>query len=395
MEAIKMEGNVPEIRLKGFTGAWVQRELRDVADFFNEKRIPIDSTLRTSGEYPYYGATGIIDYVNDYIFDGEYVLLAEDGANIINRNSPIAYLTQGKFWLNNHAHIMKMKNGDNCFLLQLLERQNYSNLNTGTAQPKLNGEVVKKIMLTLPQKEEQIAIGKFFRTLDSNITLHQQKLDGLKNLKKGYLQQMFPQAGETVPKIRLKGFTEPWEERKLGDIAEIVGGGTPDTKNLEYWGDEIDWYTPAEIGKQIYVDGSRRKITTLGLRKSSAVMLPVGTVLFTSRAGIGNTAILEKAGATNQGFQSIVPNKNDLDSYFIFSKTHELKRYGETVGAGSTFIEVSGKQMAVMSLLIPTLPEQIAIGNFFRNLDNQITAQSQKVEQLKQLKAAYLQKMFV
>jgi len=202
------------------------------------------------------------------------------------------------------------------------------------------------------------------------------KLESLKELKKAYLQQMFPQAGETVPRVRFAGFTEPWEQRKLGDVAEVVGGGTPDTNTPEYWGGEIDWYTPAEIGEQIYVRDSRRKITSLGLRKSSAVMLPVGAVLFTSRAGIGNTAVLEKAGATNQGFQSIVPNKGELDSYFIFSRTHELKRYGEAVGAGSTFIEVSGKQMALMSLLIPTLPEQIVIGEYFRTLDELIKLHS-------------------
>ena len=144
-----------------------------------------------------------------------------------------------------------------------------------------------------------------------------------------------------APAIRFKGFTHAWEQRKLGEVANVVGGGTPDTNTPEYWSGEIDWYAPAEIGEQIYVTGSRRKITALGLQKSSATMLPIGTVLFTSRAGIGNTAILDKEGATNQGFQSIVPRENELDSYFIFSRTHELKRYGETVGAGSTFVEVS------------------------------------------------------
>lgn len=87
-------------------------------------------------------------------------------------------------------------------------------------------------------------------------------------------------------------------------------------------------------------------------------MLPVGTVLFTSRAGIGNTAILIKEGCTNQGFQSIVPHETELDSYFIFSRTHELKCYGETNGAGSTFVEVSGKQMAKMPILLPSIKEQ-------------------------------------
>jgi len=159
----------------------------------------------------------------------------------------------------------------------------------------------------------------------------------------------------------------------LGDVADIIGGGTPNTSIIEYWGDEIDWYAPAEIGEQIYLTGSQKKITEIGLQHSSARILPVGTVLFTSRAGIGNTAILTKIGATNQGFQSIVPHKNELDSYFIFSRTHELKRYGETVGAGSTFTEVSGKQMARMPVMVPKMPEQMKIGEFFKQLDNLIT----------------------
>ncbi|MBZ5998490.1 restriction endonuclease subunit S [Leuconostoc gelidum subsp. gasicomitatum] len=147
----------------------------DLADFFDEKRIPIDSGLRTIGKYPYYGATGVIDYVHNYIFEGEYVLLAEDGANITMRNSPLTYLTQGKFWLNNHAHIMKMKNGDNGFLIQLLEKQDYIKYNTGTAQPKLNAQVVKKMVLPFTSIDEQEKIGALFEQLDDLITLHQRK----------------------------------------------------------------------------------------------------------------------------------------------------------------------------------------------------------------------------
>ena len=165
-----------------------------------------------------------------------------------------------------------------------------------------------------------------------------------------------------------------WEQRKLGDIADIVGGGTPSTGNQSYWDGDIDWYAPAEIADQIYANSSQKKITGLGYENSSAKMLPPGTVLFTSRAGIGKTAILTRKGCTNQGFQSIVPHRGELDSYFIFSRTEELKRYGELVGAGSTFVEVSGKQMAVMELMVPpTMREQQTIGGFFQQLDNLIT----------------------
>ena len=196
------------------------------------------------------------------------------------------------------------------------------------------------------------------------------------------------------PQLRFKGCTDPWEQRKLGEVADIIGGGTPSTNVSEYWNGDIDWYSPVEIGNQIYIDESQKKITGLGLQKSSAHILPVGTVLFTSRAGIGNTAILAKEGCTNQGFQSIVPYKDLLNSYFIFSRTSELKRYGEINGAGSTFIEVSGKQMAKMPISVPSIEEQQKIGTFFQQLDHLITLHQRKLAMLKELKQGYLQKLF-
>ncbi|MRJ29024.1 restriction endonuclease subunit S [Enterococcus faecalis] len=386
---------VPRLRFRGFQEDWELCKLGELIESFDSERIPIDSSLRISGQYPYYGATGIIDYIDSYIFDGEYVLLAEDGANIIMRNYPVAYLTQGKFWLNNHAHIMRMVKGDNQFLVQILEKMNYSKYNTGTAQPKLNSNIVKRINLRVPIPEEQQKIGTLFKQLDDTITLHQRKLDQLKELKTAYLQVIFPVKDERVPKLRFADFEEEWELCKLGDLANIVGGGTPNTNNPKCWDGNIDWYAPAEIKEKIYVTGSKKRITELGLQKSSAKVLPIGTVLFTSRAGIGNTAILAKKGTTNQGFQSIIPNKNKLDTYFIFSRTHELKKYGEAVGAGSTFVEVSGKQMAKMPMLTPRFNEQQAIGMFFKKIDDIITLHQNKLEQLKDLKTSYLQNMFI
>jgi len=216
------------------------------------------------------------------------------------------------------------------------------------------------IDLYLPRQEtEQKQIGAYFKQLDTLITLHQRTCN------------FFLLEHCTYCKIN---FMLAWEQRKLGEIADIVGGGTPSTGTPEYWDGDIDWYAPAEIADQIYVKSSQKKITEQGYDNSSAKILPIGTVLFTSRAGIGKTAILARKGCTNQGFQSIVPHKDELDSYFIFSRTEELKRYGELVGAGSTFVEVSGKQMAAMILMMPsTMREQQTIGAFFKQLDNLIT----------------------
>ena len=164
-----------------------------------------------------------------------------------------------------------------------------------------------------------------------------------------------------------------WEQRKLGQLAEIVGGGTPDTTVKEYWNGDINWYAPAEIGDKIFLESSQRKITPLGLQKSSARLLPPGTVLFTSRAGIGNTAILQTEATTNQGFQSIVPHQNELNTYFIYSCTTHLKRYAETVAGGSTFLEISKKMMEKIPLFVPVIEEQKKVGVFYKKLDDLIT----------------------
>ena len=238
----------------------------------------------------------------------------------------------------------------------------------GSTIKRLYNDNILNTVICMPSVPEQERIGVFFENLDHLITLHQ---------RQPFLHST-PEISLTVQLIH-PFYTSSWEQRKLGDIADIVGGGTPSTGNQSYWDGDIDWYAPAEIADQIYANSSQKKITGLGYENSSAKMLPPGTVLFTSRAGIGKTAILTRKGCTNQGFQSIVPHRGELDSYFIFSRTEELKRYGELVGAGSTFVEVSGKQMAVMELMMPpTMREQQTIGGFFQQLDHLITLHQRK-----------------
>jgi type I restriction enzyme S subunit len=257
---------------------------------------------------------------------------------------------------------------------------------------KVNNEEVLLGRIPLPPLQEQERINEIITQFDRMIELKQSKIDELNKLKQVCLLEMFPQKGQTIPKRRFLGFSAPWEQRKLGDIADIVGGGTPSTGNQSYWDGDIDWYAPAEIANQIYANSSQKKITGLGYENSSAKMLPPGTVLFTSRAGIGKTAILTRKGCTNQGFQSIVPHRGALDSYFIFSRTGELKRYGELVGAGSTFVEVSGKQMAAMELMMPpTMREQQTIGGFFQQLDHLITLHQRELAEVGKYKKALMQ----
>ena len=185
-----------------------------------------------------------------------------------------------------------------------------------------------------------------------------------------------------------------WEQRKLGDVATIVGGGTPSTNNDAYWDGDIDWYSPAELGEQVYADRSARRITQAGYDSCSATLLPAGkTILFTSRAGIGNTAILRRSACTNQGFQSLVVN-DDTDVYFVYSMTDRIKNFAEQKASGSTFLEISGKGLAAGEFAFPSKDEQTAIGSMFKQLDHLITLHQRKYDKLCVLKKSMLDKMF-
>lgn len=198
-----------------------------------------------------------------------------------------------------------------------------------------------------------------------------------------------------VPKIRFKGFSEKWKKKELGkDVADIIGGGTPSTLISEFWDGDIDWYSPTEIGSRVYAEGSHKKITLLGLKSSSAKILPAGkTVLFTSRAGIGDMAILTKPGATNQGFQSFIV-KEGFSPYFIYSVGKQIKEFALKHASGSTFLEISGKQLGRMKILMPILEEQTTIGNYFQKLDTLINQHQKKHDKLCNIKQAMLEKMF-
>ena len=180
----------------------------------------------------------------------------------------------------------------------------------------------------------------------------------------------------------------------MGDVATIVGGGTPSTNNDAYWDGDIDWYSPAELGEQVYADRSVRRITQAGYDSCSATLLPAGkTILFTSRAGIGNTAILRRSACTNQGFQSLVVN-DDTDVYFVYSMTDRIKKFAEQKASGSTFLEISGKGLAAGEFAFPSKDEQTAIGSMFKQLDHLITLHQRKYDKLCTVKKSMLDKMF-
>ena len=197
-----------------------------------------------------------------------------------------------------------------------------------------------------------------------------------------------------VPLLRFPEFRDAghWEPSRFGRIGEIVGGGTPDTSVPEYWGGDIQWFTPTEI-KDRNPPKSKRTITSEGLNNSSAKLLPVGTLLITTRASIGDVGIAESPCATNQGFQSLVVGENEVNTfwyYWLAQHSSELKDRA----SGSTFLEIGKSELKKIPVLRTDEKEQRKIADCLGSLDDLIAAEGRKLESLRQHKQGLMQQLF-
>lgn len=371
------ENKVPAIRFKGFSEGWKEKKLGQVVDFLDEQRRPIEAGKREAGQFPYYGASGIVDYVKGYIFDEELILLSEDGANILDRNYRICFLARGKYWVNNHAHVLKGREKySNSFICEALERLNYEKYNTGTAQPKINQEVCRNISLVIPNQSEQTKIGNYFQQLDTLIAQHQQKHDKLLNLKKALLEKMFPKQGATVPEIRFKGFYQDWNKKKLHEVCQEFQSGK---------------FIKAEA---INIDGAYPVYGGNGLRGYTTSYNYDGTYALIGRQGAlcGNMNIFTgKAYFTEH---AIAVRANDYGStYFLFYLLGIMK-LGQYSGQ-SAQPGLAVNKLTELTAYFSCPKEQTKIGNLFKQLDTLITQHQTQLKKLNNTKQACLEKMFV
>ena len=382
---------VPELRFKGFTDEWEERKLSDIADRFDNLRVPITASDRKPGDTPYYGANGIQDYVEGFTHDGEFILVAEDGANDL-KNYPVQYVN-GKVWVNNHAHVLQGKKTitDNKFLMNSIKNFNIEPFLVGGGRAKLNADVMMKLNILLPTFDEQEKIGSLFSLLDKTIALHQRKLDLLKEQKKGYLQKMFPKNGAKVPELRFAGFADDWEERKLAEFTTSFSGGTPSAGNSSYYKGDIPFIRSGEINS----DKTELFLTEDGLKNSSAKMVSVGDILYALYgATSGEVGISQINGAINQAILAIRPI-GGYSSHFIMQwlRLQKQKIIDKYLQGGQG--NLSGSIVKNLILNVPNFEEQQRIGSFFKQLDDTIALHQRKLDLLKEQKKGFLQKMFV
>ena len=293
-------------------------------------------------------------------------------------------------------------NIDTAFLMSFLQTDSFVKIVldncTGTSYPAINSSDLSNLEISLPKSfEEQKKVGKTIISIDNLITLHQRKCDETKKLKKFMLQKMFPKKDAKKPEIRFVGFTNDWEQRKVSDVAKIIAGGTPSTKENSYWEPkEIPWLSSGEVHKK-YITFTDDMISQIGMNNSSAKMVAKDSVLI-ALAGQGKTrgtvAINRIPLTTNQSIAAMTFNENFIPEFVFYNlenRYDELRRMSSGDGSRGGL----NKQL-VGDIEIPYTEkkEQERIGSFFESLDRIITLHQRKCDELKEFKKYMLQNMF-
>ena len=339
---------------------------------------------------PYVNQEDYKDTLNEFIEDGDVIMADTAEDETVGKACEIINVDSKRILAGLHTMLIRPQKGlfASSFLGYHINSNSYRRqlnaLMQGIKVCSLGKQVIANTFLLVPPLPEQQRIVSLLSLWDTVMAKQTALIEQLTLRKRGLIQQLL------TGKKRLKGFEWKWKDVRLGDVALVIGGGTPNTNIPDYWDGDIPWFTPSEIGENKYVNISKRTITEKGLNDSSAKILPKGTILFTSRATIGAKAILTTEATTNQGFQSLVVtngNNNEFIYYYLDIIINEIKQKA----SGSTFPEVSAESIRKTAIKIPNVNEQNAIASVLVNADNEIEIQKQKLTAMQEQKKGLMQ----
>lgn len=406
------KNGIPKLRFPGFTGAWEQRKLGEVADVIDphpSHRAPAEVKIGI----PFIGISdvneiGEINYSTVRVVD-------EDIYEEHHRRYDLSIPSLGIGRVASLGKVIRLRNDIGKYAISptmsVLQPDTrieinylYSYMNSSQFQKqfsaKSNGSTrqsvgikdLRTLVVSVPSSSnEQQKIGEYFSKFDSLIALHQRKLEHLQEQKKGLLQKMFPKKGETVPEVRFPGFTDAWEQRKLGGVAKFYSGGTPSVGVSDYYDGTIPFIRSAEINST----STELYLSELGLQNSSAKMVHRGDILYALYgATSGEVGISKINGAINQAILAIIPHKGYnsefLEQWLRKNKEAIIKTYLQG-GQGN----LSGAIVKQIKVSFPSFDEQQKIGKSFQKIDSLITLHQRKLDHLELMKKGLLQQMFV
>ena len=357
---------------------WPRLPLGELVVNLDTRRKPVKEADRKPGPYPYYGASGIVDYVDGYLFEGEHLLIAEDGENLRTKQTPIAFLAKGKFWVNNHAHIVVGNDKANTrFLQYALLGTDISAYLTGAVMPKLTQGNLNRIEVLCPPREIQAQIVGVLGALDDRITLLRETNATLEAIAQALFKSWFVdfdpvrakqegRAPEGMSDATAALFPDSFEESELGlvpkgwrvgtvaDLGDVICGKTPSTSSAENYGDEVPFITIPDMHGSLLVTTTARSLSRIGADSQRKKYLPPGSVCVSCIATPGLVVRVTTESQTNQQINSVVPLASWGKSFPLFL----LRRIGDAVrvggSGGSVFHNLSKSGFEALNVLLTT-----------------------------------------
>ncbi|MBB4804793.1 type I restriction enzyme S subunit [Chryseobacterium defluvii] len=393
------------MRFPGFESEWEVTELNELGEFLGGGTPSSSNEDFWRGNIPWVSSSdlseGDIHSVNisrfiteDAISNSATKLCSAPIILIVSRVGvgKVAYSEKSLCTSQDFLNIINFKcNGVFLSYLLSVEMKKAASAVQGTSIKGISSIEIKSKKLFTPKENEQQKIAFFLSLVDERITTQNKIIEELSVLKNTLAKRIFSQD------LRFKDDKgnefQKWQIKKLQDICEIIGGGTPETNKTEYWNGNIQWFTPTEI-KSNYVSKSERTISELGLKNSSAKLLPKGTILLTTRATIGEASIALEECTTNQGFQSLI-TKEDCNNIFLFNWLKMNKYELAKRANGSTFAEISKSEIEKIEINFPSIDEQMKIADFLLSIDSKVDIETQLLKKLEEQKKFLLQEMFI
>lgn len=376
----------PKRRFPGFEGEWEQKKLGDIVEINSGK----DYKHLIEGDVPVYGTGG-------YMLSVSEALSFRDGIGI-GRKGTIdkPYILRAPFWtVDTLFYCVPKEKDDLQFVNAIFERINWRSYDESTGVPSLSKVIINNIQVFSSCIDEQRTVGDFLLKVEKQISLHQHKLDKLKDMKQAYLTEMFPVEGERVPKRRFPGFEGEWEWKKLGELATIVRGASPRPIQDPKWFDsesEVGWLRISDVTEQngrIYKLSQR--LSSLGQEKTRVVSEP--HLILSIAATVGKPVINYVRTGIHDGFLIFQEPKFEIE--YMYYLLGMFRKNWASYGQPGSQLNLNSDIVKEQRVAIPSQSEQVEISKFFNKLDQSISLQQQKLDKLNDLKKAYLNELFV
>lgn len=347
----------------------------------------------SAGNIPVYGTGGYMLSVNS-------ALSYKNDAIGIGRKGTIdkPYILNAPFWtVDTLFYAIPRGNNDLDFIFDIFQNVDWRTKDESTGVPSLSKNAINNINILTPKYDEQRIVGSYFSKLDTLITLHQRKYDKLVNVKKAILEKMFPKDGADVPEIRFKGFTEAWEQRKLGNLASFSKGYGYSKSDLMESGTPIILYGRLYTNYETVISD----VDTYVNEKKGSVYSRGGEIIVPASGetaeDISVASVVEKQGVLLGGDLNIVNPAKILNPVFLAISISNGNPHKEMtkMAQGKSVVHLHNADLEKINLNFPSCDEQVLISTYFQNIDNIITLHQRKLEKLKNLKKACLEKMFV